>query len=91
MGLNMNNDRNDCQLTSRRVALKGTALALGAAAAAAVAQAAARQKISQADAKYQNTPKGDQRCDGGISFQPPNAAQERPRPLLSQIATQLSA
>jgi len=69
----MNIDRNNCQLISRRVALTGTALALGAAAAAtAVPQAAARQKINQADAKYQSTPKGDQRCDGCISFQPPN-------------------
>jgi hypothetical protein len=72
----MNNDRSDCQRISRRVALTGTALALGAAAAAAAApQAAARQKISQADAKYQSTPKGDQRCDGCISFQPPNACK----------------
>ena len=71
----MNNDRSDCQLISRRVALTGTALALGAAAAAATQQAAARQKISQADAKYQGTPKGDQRCDGCISFQPPNACK----------------
>ena len=75
MGPIMNNDRNDCQLISRRVALKGAALALGAAAAAAVPQAAARQKVSQSDAKYQSTPKGDQRCDGCISFQPPNACK----------------
>jgi hypothetical protein len=69
---NGNNDRNDCQLISRRVALTGATLALGAAAAA---QAVARQKISQADAKYQSTAKGDQRCDGCISFQPPNACK----------------
>jgi hypothetical protein len=68
----MNNDRNDCQLISRRVALAGTALALGAVAAV---QAAARQKISQADAKYQSTAKGDQRCDACLSFQPPNACK----------------
>jgi len=72
----MNNNRNDCQLISRRVALTATALALGAAAfAAGVLQAAARQKISQVDAKYQSTPKGDQRCDGCISFQSPNACK----------------
>jgi hypothetical protein len=68
----MNNDGSDCQLISRRMALTGTVLALGAAAAA---RAAARQKISQADAKYQSTAKGDQRCDGCISFQPPNACK----------------
>ena len=72
----MNNDWNDGQLISRRLALTGTALALGAAAvAAAVLQAAARQKISQTDTKYQSTPKGDQRCDGCISFQPPNGCK----------------
>jgi len=57
------------------VAFTGTALALGAAAAAALLQAAGRRKISQGDAKYQNTPKGDQRRDGCISFQPPNACK----------------
>lgn len=72
----MNNSRNDCQRISRRVVLAGTALALGTAAATtAVLQAAARQKISQADAKYQGTPKGDQRCDGCMLFQPPNACK----------------
>jgi hypothetical protein len=60
----MNIGRNVCQRISRRVALTGTALALGTAAAAtAVSQAMAQVKISQATAKYQNTPKGDQRCD----------------------------
>ena len=50
----MKNGGNDCQRISRRVALSGAALALGAAAiATAVSQAAAQQKISQTDAKYQ--------------------------------------
>jgi hypothetical protein len=72
----MTKGRNDCQRISRRVVLTGTALALGAAAAAtSVSQAAAQQKISQADASYQNTPKGDQHCDGCINFQPPNACK----------------
>ena len=73
----MSNGGNDCQRVSRRVALSGAAaLALGAAAiATAVSQAAAQQKISQADAKYQGTPKGDQHCDGCVSFQPPNACK----------------
>jgi hypothetical protein len=49
---------------------------LGAAAAAtAVTESSAQQKISQADAKYQATPKGDQRCDGCVNFQPPNACK----------------
>ena len=65
---------NDCQRISRRTAF--TAFAFSAAAlAAAIPQASAQQKISQADAKYQGMPKGDQRCDGCIRFQPPNACK----------------
>jgi hypothetical protein len=72
----MNDDRNDCQRISRRVVLTGTALALGTAAAATVAsQATAQEKLSQADAKYQGTPKGDQRCDDCILFQLPNTCE----------------
>jgi hypothetical protein len=64
----------DCRHISRRVALTSAALSLGAATAAAmVTRAEAQQKISQADAKYQTTPKDDQRCDGCANFQPPNA------------------
>jgi hypothetical protein len=56
--------------------LTGTALALGAAAAVnVVSQAAAQEKNSQPDAKYQTTPKGDQRCDNRVNFQPPNFVQ----------------
>jgi hypothetical protein len=68
----MNDGRNDCQDISRRVVVTGTALALGAAAATVVSQAAVQEKMSQADAKGQGTPKGDQRCDGCMLFQPPN-------------------
>jgi hypothetical protein len=72
----MNNGGSDCQRISRRVALSGAALAFGAAAiATAFSQAAAQQKISQADAKYQGTPKGDQHCDSCVNFQPPNACK----------------
>jgi hypothetical protein len=72
----MKNGSNDCQRISRRMVLTGTALALGAAAAVtAVSPAAAQQKLSQADAKYQSTPKGDQHCDGCANFQPPNACK----------------
>jgi hypothetical protein len=72
----MKNASNDCQRLSRRVVLTGTALALGAAAAAAAASpAAAQAKLSQADAKYQSTPNGDQHCDGCANFQPPNACK----------------
>jgi hypothetical protein len=72
----MKNGSNDCQRISRRAALAGTALVLGAAVATtAVTESSAQQKISQADAKYQATPKGDQRCDGCVNFQPPNACK----------------
>jgi hypothetical protein len=72
----MTNDSNDCRRISRRVVLTGAALALGAAAAATAASpAAAQEKISQADAKYQATPKGEQHCDGCVNFQPPKACK----------------
>ena len=72
----MNSGRNDCQRISRRVVLTGTALALGAAAAATVvSEATAQEKISQADAKYQGTPKDDQRCEGCANFQAPNGCK----------------
>jgi hypothetical protein len=72
----MNNGRNNCQRISRRVLLSGTALVLGAAAATtAASQATAQEKMAQADAKYQGTPKDDQRCDGCTLFQPPNACK----------------
>jgi hypothetical protein len=61
---------------SRRAALSGAAAALGSAAIATMAsQATAQQKISQADATYQGTPKGGQHCDGCANFQAPNACK----------------
>jgi hypothetical protein len=76
MGLSMTEPRSDCQPISRRAALTGTALALGAATAATIVrQAAAQQKISQALAKYQGTPNGDQHCEVCNNFQPPNACK----------------
>jgi hypothetical protein len=68
--------RNNCERISRRGLLSGTALALSVAATATVAsRAAAQEKMSQADAKYQGTPKGDQRCDGCMLFEPPSACK----------------
>lgn len=40
-----------------------------------VTRAAAQQKLSQAEAKYQTTPKDDQRCDGCANFQSPNVCR----------------
>jgi High potential iron-sulfur protein len=71
----MNSGGNDRQHISRRAALTGTALALGAAAATVVTAAMAQVKISQATANYQETPKSDQHCEGCANFQPPNACK----------------
>jgi hypothetical protein len=68
----MNNRRR----ISRRVVLRGAVLSLGAATIATmVSRAAAQQKLSQTDAKYQTTPKGEQHCDGCVNFQAPNACK----------------
>jgi hypothetical protein len=72
----MNSAGNDCRRILRRRVLTGAALALGAAASSnVVLQTAAEEKMSQADAKYQTTAKGDQRCDGCVNFQPPNVCK----------------
>ena len=72
----MTDSRNDRQLISRRAALTRTALALGAATAATMGrQAAAQEKISQAIAKYQATPNGNDHCELCTNFQPPNACK----------------
>ncbi|MGA8820172.1 MAG: high-potential iron-sulfur protein [Xanthobacteraceae bacterium] len=65
------------EFMSRRGVLRHTALALGAVASGAVVatRANAQQKISQADAKYQPQPKGQQRCDNCVNFQPPKACK----------------
>jgi hypothetical protein len=60
---------------SRRVVIAGTAVAVGAAAAGAATRASAQQKISQANAKYQDHPNNNQQCDGCIQFEAPNACK----------------
>lgn len=60
---------------SRRAVLAKTALAFGAVVGAAATRAHAQQKISQADAKYQNEPKGQQSCAVCANFEPPNACK----------------
>jgi hypothetical protein len=67
---------NNRRWISRRVVLSGAFLSFGAATTATmVSRVAAQQKLSQADAKYQTTPKGDQHCDGCVNFQAPNACK----------------
>jgi secreted PhoX family phosphatase len=66
----------DAETISRRAVLGGAALAVGVAATGRVSMsAAAEQKVSQADAKYQDQPKGQQRCEICLQFQPPNACR----------------
>ncbi len=71
----MNSNNDGSQNMSRRLALTGTALALVVAADAAITRAGAQTKISQAVAKYQDQPKGQQSCAVCANFQPPNACK----------------
>jgi hypothetical protein len=53
--------------------LRGAALAVGAAATVRASRTAvAQQKVSHADALYQDQPKGQQRCEICLNFQSPN-------------------
>jgi hypothetical protein len=66
----------ECRRVSRRELLTGTVLILSTAAAAmVVSPAAAAWKMSQDSAKYQGAPKGNQRCDGCVNFQQPQACK----------------
>ena len=61
---------------SRRAALRRTSGGLALLAAALVANgAAAQQKVSKAEAKYQDSPKGQQRCEICVNFEPPSACR----------------
>ena len=65
----------DAETISRRALVGGAALAVGAAATiTASRRAAAQQKVSQADAQYQDHPNGEQRCEICLNFQPPTRA-----------------
>jgi hypothetical protein len=60
---------------SRRAALCGAALAGAEALVTTARPAAAQQKISQTDAQYQATPKGDQHCEACANFQAPKTCK----------------
>lgn len=61
---------------SRRLLLGSITWGTGLAASAMAAIiAAAQQKVSKVDAKYQDQPKGQQRCEICANFQPPNACK----------------
>ena len=62
---------------SRRSLLEGFAIAASASAGIALsiraeADTPEAQKIAQADAKYQPTPNGQQRCEICLQFEPPD-------------------
>ena len=46
-------------------------IAVGAATKRAVAQ----QKVSKSEAKYENEPRGQQRCEICVNFQPPSSCR----------------
>jgi len=59
---------------NRRAFIKaGMGVAVGTGAALVVANQAHAQKLPQAAIQYQATPKNNQRCDGCLHWQPPNA------------------
>ena len=67
-------DRKTNSRISRRVVLQGAQLAVtvGIAGQAASCAGILGPKASQAEAKYQDMPKGQQRCAGCVHFQPPS-------------------
>ena len=66
---------------SRRAILGAAAVAAAFSAAAVAGPAVAdepvaeKDKIKQADAKYQEQPKGQQRCEICLQFQPPSTCK----------------
>lgn len=73
----MSNNKSGSERISRRnVVLTTTALALGVGITGpAATRTSAQQKITQAAAKYQDQPKGQQSCAVCVNFQPPNACK----------------
>ena len=61
----------------RRAVLRGAAVAVGATAVAGLGARAAmaQAKVAKTVVSYQDTPKGDQRCDNCALFQAPNACK----------------
>lgn len=60
---------------SRRQWLAGAAMVGVGAVCMRSTRVAAQQKQSQADAKYQDKPQGQDKCDGCSLFQAPEACQ----------------
>ncbi len=60
---------------SRRTLLRGTALTVAVTAAGLSQTVSAQEKVSKAVAKYQDQPKGQQRCAICINFEPPKSCR----------------
>lgn len=71
----MSNSNDGSQNMSRRMALTSTALAFVAAADVAITRAGAQTKLTQAVAKYQDQPKGQQSCAVCANFEPPSGCK----------------
>ena len=56
---------------TRRSLIRGATLAGSAVALGIFASASAQTKASKQQAKYQDQPKGGQRCSGCLNFMPP--------------------
>jgi hypothetical protein len=70
---------------NRRSFIKtGMGVAAGAGAALVVAQQAQAQKLPQAAIQYQPGPRGNQRCDNCLHWQPPNACAIVEGPIAPQ-------
>ena len=65
--------RPDAGGISRRAWLGGAAMVVGVGAC--LASTAASAKTAQADAKYQDSPKGQSKCGTCAQFQPPDACK----------------
>jgi hypothetical protein len=60
---------------SRRVVLRGAAVAAGAVPVLLAGMNAAEAKASQASVQYKDSPKGDQSCANCRLFEPPAACK----------------
>jgi hypothetical protein len=69
---------------SRRCLLSNAAGAAGAAATLATTMTANAAKLSQKAAGYQNSPKGNQRCDNCALWQPPASCKSVEGPIAPQ-------
>jgi hypothetical protein len=69
---------------SRRYLLSNAAGAAGAAATLGTTMPANAAKLSQKAARYQNSPKGNQRCDNCALWQPPASCKSVEGPIAPQ-------